>query len=251
VRTAIVTGAGSGIGRAIALALADEGVAVVVADIDGPRAEATAAAIGANGATAVATVTDVGDDAQAAAMVALAVERFGQLDILCNNAGISGFTGGRMAEIDEATFDAVVRTNLKGVWLGMRHAIPVMVAAGGGCIVNTASTLGVVGQARSGPYAATKHGVIGLTKTAAIEYGRHGVRVNAVCPGGIETPITDAFKATFSDEEWQRRNEAAYPGTGRYGRPEEVAATVVFLCSAAASNIHGVALAVDGGYVAQ
>jgi NAD(P)-dependent dehydrogenase (short-subunit alcohol dehydrogenase family) len=250
-RAAIVTGAGSGIGWAIALALAAQGAAVVVADIDPDAGGQAVAAIEAAGGRAALAVTDVGDGAQVAAMVSTALDRFGRLDILCNNAGVSGFNGGRLADIDEEHFDAVVRVNLKGVWLGMRHAIPVMVAAGGGCIVNTASTLGLVGLARSGTYSATKHGVVGLTKSAAIEYGLDGVRVNAVCPGGIETPIQGPFRATFTAEEWRARTERSYPATARYGNPEEVAAAVVFLCSDAASNIHGIALAVDGGYTAQ
>lgn len=184
-------------------------------------------------------------------MVRAAQDHFGRLDYVFNNAGLSGFTGTRMAEMDETTFDALLRVNVKGVWLGMKYAIPAMVAGGGGCIVNTASTLGLVGQSLSGPYSGTKHAVIGLTRTAALEYGLDGIRVNAVCPGGIETPITLDFKNTFSEEEWTRRNAASYPATARYGRPEEVAGVVLFLCSDAASNIHGAAIPVDGAYTAQ
>jgi NAD(P)-dependent dehydrogenase (short-subunit alcohol dehydrogenase family) len=156
-----------------------------------------------------------------------------------------------MADMDEATFDALIRVNVKGVWLGMKFVIPAMIEEGGGCIVNTASTLGLVGQKLSGRYSGSKHAVIGMTRTAALEYGLDGIRVNAVCPGGIETPITLDFKNTFSDEEWSRRNAAAYPATARYGRPEEIAAVVLFLCSDAASNIHGAAIPVDGAYTAQ
>lgn len=250
-KVAVVTGGGGGIGRATCLAFAREGTTVVVADLDAALGHETVTAVTEAGGRASFVPTDVGRDADVRALVEGAVAVYGRLDILFNNAGISGYTGGRLAEVDEATFDAVVRTNLKGVWLGLRHAIPLMVRGGGGCIVNTASTLGLVGQRLSGPYAATKHGVLGLTRTAALEYGRDGVRVNAVCPGGIETPITRAFKDSFTPTEWALRNEATYPATGRYGLPEEVADVVVFLCSDAASNVHGVAVPVDGGYTAR
>lgn len=250
-KVAIVTGAGGGIGRATSLAFAREGAAVVVADIDRANGENTVRLVEQEGGSAALAVTDVGDARQVQAMVNTAREKFGRLDFIFNNAGISGFTGKPMVEMDEETFDSVVRVNIKGVWLGMKYAIPAMLETGGGCIVNTASTLGLTGQKLSGPYAGTKHAVIGLTKTAAIEYGLKGIRVNAVCPGGIETPITLNFKKSFSEEDWRKRNEAAFPATGRYGRPEEIASVVLFLCSDAASNIHGAAIPVDGGYTAQ
>jgi NAD(P)-dependent dehydrogenase (short-subunit alcohol dehydrogenase family) len=250
-RVAVVTGGGGGIGGATALAFSRAGAAVVVADLDQAKAEGVAGAIRREGGQASSLETDVGDPGQVEAMVGAAQDRFGRLDYLFNNAGLSGFTGGRMTETDEDAFDAVLRVNVKGVWLGMKSAIPVMMAGGGGCIVNTASTLGLVGQRLSGPYSASKHAVIGLTRTAALEYGLDGIRVNAVCPGGIETPITLDFKNTFSADEWAQRNAAAYPATARYGRPEEVASVVLFLCSDAASNIHGVAIPVDGAYTAQ
>ncbi len=250
-KVAIVTGAGGGIGRATSLAFAREGAAVVVADIDRTNAENTVRLVEQEGGKAALSVTDVGDAAQVEAMVKTAKDKYGRLDFIFNNAGISGFTGKPMGDMDEALFDAVVRVNIKGVWLGMKYAIPAMIETGGGCIVNTASTLGLVGQKLSGPYSGTKHAVIGMTKTAAIEYGLKNVRVNAVCPGGIETPITLNFKKSFSDEDWQKRNETSFPGTGRYGKPEEIANVVLFLCSDAASNIHGTAIPVDGGYTAQ
>jgi NAD(P)-dependent dehydrogenase (short-subunit alcohol dehydrogenase family) len=250
-QVAIVTGGGDGIGRATAEAFAAQGAAVVVADINGEAAQRTAAAITDLGGRALALTVDVSLAADVKSMVDTTVATFGRLDILFNNAGINGFIDARMAEMDEELFDRVLATNLKGVWLGIKYSVPVMTAQGGGCIVNTASTLGLVGQRHSGPYAASKHGVVGLTKTAAMEYGLDNIRVNAVCPGGIETPIAARFKQTFTPQEWRQRNETVYPATARYGLPEEVAQVVLFLCSPAASNIHGVALPVDGGYVAQ
>jgi NAD(P)-dependent dehydrogenase (short-subunit alcohol dehydrogenase family) len=250
-KVAIVTGAGSGIGRATATAFARDGATVVVADIARDSGEATVAAITQAGGKAAFIATDVGDSASVTSLINATTSRFGRLDILHNNAGISGFTGKTLADVDEAVFDDVMRINVKGVWLGMKHAIPAMIRGGGGCIVNTASTLGWIGMKYSAIYAGSKHAVIGLTKSASIEYGLQGIRVNAVCPGGIETPITEAFRQTFTPEEWKKRNEASYPSTGRYGRPEEIAGVVLFLCSDAASNVHGTAILSDGGYVAQ
>ena len=250
-KVAIVTGAGSGIGRATATAFAREGATVVVADISRDSGEATAGAITQAGGKAAFIATDVGDSASVASLIDATTSRFGRLDILHNNAGISGYTGKTLADVDEAVFDDVMRINVKGVWLGMKHAIPAMIRGGGGCIVNTASTLGWIGMKHSAIYSGSKHAVIGLTKSASIEYGLQGIRVNAVCPGGIETPITEAFRQTFTPEEWKKRNEAAFPATGRYGRPDEIAGVVLFLCSDAASNVHGTALLADGGFVAQ
>jgi NAD(P)-dependent dehydrogenase (short-subunit alcohol dehydrogenase family) len=251
-KVAVITGGGGGIGRATALAFAREGARIVIADIDKESAAESVRLIEQAGGKATATTTDVGDSAQVQAMLKTAQDRYGRLDILFNNAGISGYMGQkRMAEMDEALFDSVMRTNVRGVWLGMKYAIPIMIAAGGGCIVNTASTLGLVGQRYSGPYAGSKHAVMGLTKTAAIEYGTQGVRINAVCPGGIETPIAENFRKSMPPEEWRKRNEAAFPATARYGKAEEIAHAVLFLCSEGATNIHGIGLPVDGGYVAQ
>jgi len=250
-KVAIVTGGGSGIGRATSLAFGREGAHVAVADIAGDKAQAVASEIVKAGGSALPITVDVGDSASVKAMIDAAVARFGRLDILFNNAGISGFTGKTLTEVDEEVFDAVMRVNVKGVWLGMKLGIPAMLKNGGGCIVNTASTLGWIGQKFSTTYGGSKHAVIGLTKSTSIEYGLKGIRVNAVCPGGIETPITEKFKDTFTPEEWRKRNEAAFPSTGRYGKPEEIAGVVLFLCSDAASNVHGIALLADGGYVAQ
>jgi NAD(P)-dependent dehydrogenase (short-subunit alcohol dehydrogenase family) len=251
-KVAVITGGGGGIGRATALAFAREGAKIVIADIHKENAAESVRLIEQAGGQASATTTDVGDSAQVQAMLQAAQDRYGRLDVLFNNAGISGYMGPKMmVEMDEALFDSVMRTNVRGVWLGMKYAIPMMIAGGGGCIVNTASTLGLVGQRYSGPYAASKHAVMGLTKTAAIEYGLQGVRINAVCPGGIETPIAENFRKSMSPEDWRKRNEAAFPATARYGKAEEIAHAVLFLCSDAATNIHGIGLPVDGAYTAQ
>jgi NAD(P)-dependent dehydrogenase (short-subunit alcohol dehydrogenase family) len=246
-----VTGGGVGIGRATALAFAAEGAAVVVADLNPAAGQATADLITAQGGRALAVACDVGLQADMARLIDAAMQAYGGLDILFNSAGVSGIQNKALADVDEASFDAIMRTNVKGVWLGMKHAIPAMLATGGGCIVNNASMLGTVAQANKAVYVASKHAVIGLTKAAALEYGMTGIRVNAVCPGGTENDSTLRFKASFAPEDWDRRNQAVYPATGRWAKPEEIASVVLFLCSDAASNIHGTAIAADGGYTAQ
>lgn len=250
-KVAIVTGAGSGIGQAAALAFAAEGACVLAVDLDMDAAEKTAGAISEAGGRAKAFRCDVGNAADVCAMVNEAGAEFGRLDILFNNAGINGPQKTLLTDLDEEDFDRVMRVNLKGTWLGLKYAIPAMIRNGGGCIVNVASNMGLVSQRYLAPYAASKHGVIGLTKTAAIEFGQQGVRVNAICPGAIETPMITSYIATYDADAWRQRMQKSYPATGRMGRPEEVAATVLFLCSDAASNIHGVSLPIDGGFTAQ
>ncbi|HQZ13039.1 MAG TPA: glucose 1-dehydrogenase [Devosia sp.] len=250
-KVAIVTGAGSGIGKATALAFAREGARVVAADLDIDGATATADAIAALGGTATAVACDVGVARDVAGAVDTAIASFGRLDALFNSAGINGPQKTMLVDLDEEAFDRVMRVNLKGTWLGIKYAIPAMLAIGGGSIVNVASNMGLVSQRYVGPYAASKHGVVGLTKTAAIEYGQQNIRVNAVCPGAIATPLLDKFINSFEPAEWQKRLQANYPATGRLGTPDEVAEVVLFLCSDAASNIHGVALPIDGGFTAQ
>ena len=249
-KTAIVTGGGSGIGRAAALEFAKLGANVVVSDVDEGSAKATALAIEAAGAPAggkaVSIRTDVSVDAEVEAMVDFAVASFGGLDFAFNNAGIAGPMADTVGYSEE-DFDRVIEINLKGVWLCMKHEIPRMLDRGAGSIVNTASIAGLVGGA-SAAYNASKHGVIGMTKQAALEYSAQGVRVNAVCPSIILTPMIEGvFDAQpHLEEEWMR-NEPI----GRFAPPEEVAAAVTWLCSPGASYITGHALPVDGGWLAR
>lgn len=246
---ALVTGAASGIGRATALAFGAAGASVVVADMDAPGAEATAEAIGATGAQAVVLHVDVTAPDSVESMVRRAVERFGRLDFAHNNAGVTAGAGTGLTHLqDEATWDRVLGVNLKGVWLCMKYEIPQMLAQGGGAIVNTASVSGLVGRAGRSAYVASKHGVVGLTRTAAIEYARQGIRVNAVCPGFVRTPLVErALAAEPEREDWM----LSVTPMGRLGTPEEVAAAVLWLCSDAASFVTGHLLTLDGGVVAQ
>jgi len=244
-KTAVVTGAASGIGRATVLAFARAGARVVAADIDADGGEATAATAHGEGADVTFVPCDVRSGAAVDALVTHAVARFGRLDCAVNNAGIEG-TLAPIGDCPEEAAARVLDVNLMGVWRCLHAELPRMAAQGGGAIVNTASIAGLIGAGGLAPYVASKHGVIGLTKAAALEYATQGVRVNAVCPGVIQTPMVD-------------RLAAASPGViealltvkpmGRLGTPEEVAAAIVWLCSDAASFTTGHALTVDGGYV--
>lgn len=245
-KVAIVTGASAGIGRATALKFAREGAKLVLADLDTDRGHETEQLVKGEGAEVLFVRTDVSDDADVAALVRAAVETFGRLDCAHNNAGIEGVQA-PTAETPEENWDRVLQINLKGVWLCMRHEIPAMLEVGGGAIVNTASVAGLVGFPNLPAYVASKHGVVGLTKTAALEYATTGIRINAVCPGVIHTEMID--RITGGDPEVEAQFTAFEP-VGRMGTPEEIADAVAYLCSDGASFVTGHTMAVDGGFVA-
>lgn len=245
-KVALVTGGSSGIGRASALALAREGAQVVVSDVNVDGGEETVEHVRAAGGEAVFIEADVSRGTEVAAMVAAAVMAFGRLDCAVNNAGISGEMIGKVDEIDEATFDKIVSVNLKGVWLCMKHEIPYMLEQEGGVIVNMASVAGLIGSPRGAAYSASKHGVIGLTKSAAVEYARRNIRVNAVCPAFTDTPMVRGV--IEKDANMEQITVRAIP-MRRLGTPEEIAEGVVWLCSDASSFVTGHALVMDGGLV--
>jgi NAD(P)-dependent dehydrogenase (short-subunit alcohol dehydrogenase family) len=247
-KVALVTGGGGGIGRATALAMVREGARVAVADFDAAAARDTVAQINAAGGQAITLTGDVTRTADVRAMVGDTIIAYGRLDCAFNNAGIAGYqvdaVGKKTAEWSEQSFDRMIAVNLKGVWLCMKEEIPRMQQQGGGAIVNTASIAGLIGLQTSSAYVAAKHGVIGLTKTAALEYADAKIRVNAVCPGFIETRMTESAM--------QRRGEQILSGipAGRLGQPGEIAEMVVWLCSDRASYVTGAAYNVDGGWLA-
>ncbi len=248
-KTALVTGAGSGIGRATSLALAREGARVVVSDINAEGAEATLSIIKERGGEGVFVHADVSQAADVEALVTGVIQTYGRLDCAYNNAGIEGYMEGRLHEYPEDIWDRLIDINLKGVWLCLKYEIPRMLEQGGGAIVNTASAAGLVGSRRLAAYVASKHGVVGLTKAAALEYARDGIRVNAVCPGIIDTPMMDRLIAGRQDD-YETTIPTRQP-VGRLGTPEEIAEAVAWLCSDAASLVTGIAMSVDGGFTAQ
>ena len=246
-KVALVTGGASGIGRATALTFAREGAKLVVADMNADGGQQTVHMITEQGGEAVFVRTDVSKAVEVQALISQAVATYGRLDCAHNNAGISG--GGRAltAEYSEDTWHQVIAVNLTGVWLCMKYEIVQMLSQGSGAIVNTASVAGLIGGRGLAAYVASKHGVVGLTKTAALEYAQQGIRVNCVCPGVIQTPMTERG---LSDPERRARIIASEP-MGRVGTPEEIAEAVIWLCSDAASFVTGHTMTIDGGYVAQ
>ena len=246
-KVALVTGGSSGIGRAAARAFAREGARVMIADVTVAGGHETVSLIQEAGGEAAFIQVDVTQAAGVAALIARTVAVYGRLDCAHNNAGIEGTTG-PTADCTEDNWDRVISVNLKGVWLCMQSEIPQMLQQGSGAIVNTASVAGLVGARGLPAYVASKHGVVGLTRTAALEYARAGIRVNAVCPGVIRTPMVERLLRDRPHAEARLRE---LEPVGRLGTPEEVAEAVVWLCSDAASFVTGHAMAVDGGIVAQ
>jgi NAD(P)-dependent dehydrogenase (short-subunit alcohol dehydrogenase family) len=250
-KIALVTGGGSGIGHASALAYARAGATVVVADLVAERCDAVVAEILRADGQAVAQACDVSQLAQIDALFDFIAERFGRLDVAFNNAGIGGPVG-LLADFPDESWDQVMNTNLASVFRCMKREIPLMLASGGGAIVNCASVAGHVGMRNMPVYTASKHGILGLTKSAALDYAPQGVRINAVCPGVIHTPAVDAWKAAdpVGAGQFMDAMVAAEP-IGRLGTPTEVAEAVLWLSSPQSSFVVGSGLVVDGGYIAQ
>jgi NAD(P)-dependent dehydrogenase (short-subunit alcohol dehydrogenase family) len=245
-KVAVITGGASGIGRATALAMAAEGARIAVMDLGAERGQDVLSAISAAGGEARYYPTNVALADEVTKSFDAVIKDFGRIDCAFNNAGVAG-DNNLIADTSDAEFERVVGVNLTGVWLCMRREIQEMLPRGGGAIVNTASVAGLVGWKFAAAYSATKHAVVGLTRSAALEYAKRDIRINAVCPGVIETPMAASAKEDATVREIMVRKHA----TGRLGQPEEVAAAVLWLCSPAASFVHGHAMAVDGGYVAR
>jgi NAD(P)-dependent dehydrogenase (short-subunit alcohol dehydrogenase family) len=247
-KVALVTGAGSGIGRATAQAFAGEGASVVIADIAVEGGEETVRLIEKQGGKAVFVATDVSQQAPVEALVAATIDTYGRLDYALNNAGIAVEGPVPLAESRVEVFDHMLGVNLRGVFLCMKYELQRMLEQGGGAIVNTASTMAMVAHPDGPIYAASKHGIIGLTKSAALAYAEQGIRVNAVCPGNTDTEILDPVKA---GGEWVIEALVENTPMKRLADPMEIAKAVVWLCSDAASFCTGHALVVDGGFLAR
>ena len=242
-KTAIITGGGSGFGRETAIKLAQRGANISVVDVSKKQGEETVKLCKQLGTDAIFIEADVSKVEDVKRYVSQTVEHFGKIDLFFNNAGISG-SGVRTLDCSEEEFDAIVNVNLKGAFYGLKYVVNEMLKTGGGSIVNTASLGGIVGMPTLGPYSATKHGIVGLTKTIAGEYGRDNIRINAIAPGTNETPMVKAFPP----EAIKAMGEAV--PMGRLGQPHEVGNVVAFLLSDESSYIHGAVISIDGGSAA-
>ncbi len=246
-KVAFVTGGSTGIGRATALAFAESGATVIVADVNDDAGTQTVRMIEKIGGSSVFIKCNVADPADVKAAIDKTVSLYGRLDFAFNNAGIEG-TSASTVDCSEENWQKVIDINLKGVWLCMKYQIPQMIKQGGGSIVNCASIAGVVGFMGSPAYVASKHGIVGLTKTAALEFVKSNVRINAVCPGVIQTPMIDRF--IEGNAEAQGLLTAGEP-IGRVGQPNEIASAVLWLCTEGAAFVVGHPMVIDGGWVAQ
>lgn len=252
-KVAVVTGAGSGIGRAIALRLAADGACVAVLGQRLPRLQETVQLIAAQNGTAVAISCDIADAGQVEHAVRTVAERFGRIDILVNNAAKNrpdAPVAETVADLSEAWWEATMAVNLTGYFLCCKYALSEMLRTGGGCIINVASTSGLAGNTNQGAYVASKHGVVGLTKSIALDYGPHNIRANAICPGFIETERSLTFIARNRAAGWREKKLADIP-LQRLGRPEDVANLAAFLASDEAAFITGAAIPIDGGTAAR
>ncbi|SFZ84539.1 NAD(P)-dependent dehydrogenase, short-chain alcohol dehydrogenase family [Devosia enhydra] len=250
-KVALVTGAGAGIGRATALRFAQEGARVVVSDVDSEAGHETVRIIRETGADANFARADVSNAADVQAMIDHVIGSYGRLDCACNNAGIEGAVL-PLTDQSEENFDRIIAVNLRGVFLCLKAEISAMLKTGGGSIVNLSSVAGLIGFPGLSPYVASKHGVNGLTKNAALEYAKQGIRVNSICPGGIDTRMLDslAAQATGGKASTSEMMAPLHP-LGRIGTADEVANLIVWLCSPQAAFVTGAHVPVDGGYVAQ
>ena len=246
-KVALVTGGASGLGRATALRFAKEGAAVAVVDVNEVGGQQTVQTIGKDGGKAVFIRADVSSLTDVEDMVDETVDRLGRLDFAFNNAGVVS-AGVTIDKLTEEDFDRTFAVNVKGVWLGMKYQIPRMLEQGGGAIVNTSSMRGIVSYETQSAYSASKHAIVGLTRSAALEYASKGIRINAICPGIIRTQGNEDYWKKFpeAEQDWLK-----LVPLGRYGTPEEIANVVIWLCSEKASYVHGHTMIVDGGTVAE